>query len=98
MLVFELQERNDAMYTLEVYKRDARVKSGERLVLKKDYNTNNLAMLEQTVRETWPASKFRTELHETMVTVNNLMTGLPVQQRYDTPWSCSVSSDSYWSA
>jgi hypothetical protein len=86
------------MYTLEVYKRDARVKSGERLVLKKDYNTNNLAMLEQTVRETWPASKFRTELHETMVTVNNLMTGLPVQQRYDTPWSCSVSSDSYWSA
>jgi hypothetical protein len=87
------------MYTLEVHKRDARRKSGERLVLKKDYDTTNRTMLEQTVRETWPESKgYRTELHETFVSRTNLMTGQPVQERYDLPWSCSVASESYWSS
>lgn len=32
-----------------------------------------------------------------MVTVNNLMTGKPVRQRADTPRSCDVSSELYWS-
>ena len=30
--------------------------------------------------------------------VVNLMTGQTVQERADTPWSCSVASESYWSA
>ena len=33
-----------------------------------------------------------------MITVTNLMTGQPVQERADTPWSCSVASESYWSS
>ena len=32
------------------------------------------------------------------ITVNNLMTGLPVTIRADTPWSCRPDSESYWSA
>ena len=30
--------------------------------------------------------------------VVNLMTGQTVQERADTPWSCSVGSESYWSS
>lgn len=30
--------------------------------------------------------------------VTNLMTGKKVMERADTPWSCSVASESYWSS
>lgn len=30
--------------------------------------------------------------------VRNLMTGQLVMERADTPWSCSVASESYWSS
>ena len=53
------------MYTVIVYKKDARTKSGERQVLYKDYDTTNLSMLEHTVKHTWLASAgFRYEIHE----------------------------------
>lgn len=85
------------MYTLEVYRLDRRTKTGERLHLKQDYDTDNLSMLTHTVKHTWPASKFRTEIHETYVTRKNLMTGKEYQERYDTPYFCSPSRESYWS-
>ena len=85
------------MYTLEVYKKDKRTKAGERLVHKADYNTTDLKTFAHTVKHTWPASKFRTEIHETMVTRKNMMTGKAYQERYDTPYFCSPSSESYWS-
>ena len=85
------------MYTLIVFKKDKRTKSGEREVLRKDYDTDNLSVLEHTVKHTWPASKFRTELHETYVTRKNLMTGKEYQERFDTPYFCSPSSESFWS-
>lgn len=87
------------MYTVEVYKADKRTKTGERLVLKKDYDTNNLPMLERSVEDTWRKSEgFRYEIHETYVTRRNLMTGKEVKERYDLSWTCSVESESYWSA
>ncbi len=85
------------MYTLEVYRKDRRCKSGERLYLKQDYDTDNLSMLEHTVKHTWPASQFRTEIHETWVTRKNLMGGREFKERYDTPYFCSPSSEAYWS-
>lgn len=85
------------MYTLEVYSKDRRTRSGERLVLKKDYDTNNLTMLEHTVKQTWPSNKFRTVLHETYVKRVNIMTGKEFTERYDVPYYCSPSSESYWS-
>lgn len=86
------------MFTVEVYKKDRRVKSGERLVLKQDYDTDNRSMLEHTVKHTWRASQgYRFELHETFVTRKNLMTGKEYQERYDTPYFCSPSRESYWS-
>jgi hypothetical protein len=32
------------------------------------------------------------------VEVTNLMTGEKVLERADTPWSCSVASETYWSS
>lgn len=86
------------MYTVEIYKVDRRTKSGERLVLKKDYDTDNLSVLEHTVKHTWHASQgFRYKIHETFVTRKNMMTGAEFQERYDTPYYCSPSSERYWS-
>ena len=33
-----------------------------------------------------------------MIEVTNLMTGKRVMERADTPWTCSVASESYWSS
>ena len=85
-------------YTLEVYRRDRRTRRGERQVLKRDYEVDNMTMFEHTVRHTWPASQFRTEIHETYVTRTNLMTGRQYEERYDTPRACSPASETYWSA
>ena len=86
------------MYTVEIYKKDARTKAGERLYSKTDYDTDNLSMLEHTVKHTWRASQgFRYEIHETMVKRTNLMGGAEYVERYDTPRYCSPSSEAYWS-
>jgi hypothetical protein len=86
------------MYTVEIYKRDARTKKGERLVSKNDYEVTEKTMLEHTVKHTWRASQgFRYEIHETFVTKTNLMGGGEFTERYDTPYYCSPASESYWS-
>ena len=85
-------------YTVEIYKRDARTKVGERLVSKVDYDTDNLSMLEHTIKHTYRASQgFRYAIHETWVTKRNLMGGGEFTERYDTPIYCSPASESYWS-
>lgn len=38
------------MFTVEIYKTDKRKKSGERLIANNDYYTENLSMLEHTVK------------------------------------------------
>ena len=86
------------MYTVEVFKADKRTKNGERQVLKQDYDTDNLSMLEHTVKHTWQASQgYRFEIHATYVTKKNMMSGQEFQERYDTPYYCSPSSETYWS-
>jgi hypothetical protein len=86
------------MYTVEIYKKDKRHKSGERLVSKNDYATDNLSMLEHTVKNTYrQLHGFRYEIHETYVTRTNLMGGAEYKERYDTPRYCSPSSEAYWS-
>ena len=86
------------MYTVEIYKRDQRKREGERLVSKTDYDTDNLSVLEHTVKNTYRASQgYRYEIHETYVTRTNLMGGAEYRERYDTPRYCSPSSEAYWS-
>ncbi len=86
------------MYTVIVYKTDKRTKSGERQVLYKDYDTDNLSMLEHTVKHTWRSGAgFRYEIHKTFVERTNLMGGRAYTERFDTPRYCSPSSEAYWS-
>lgn len=89
------------MYTLEIYKRDARKKTGERLVGKYDYDRPDKDAMVREVRELFPTYKsldgYRFEIHETFVTKTNLMGGKEFTERYDTPYYCSPASESYWS-
>ena len=84
------------MYTVEIYKTDKRTKAGERLVFKKDYATDNRSTLELSVRAHMQKGE-RYEIHETYVTRTSLMGGKEFQERYDTPYYCSPSSETYWS-
>lgn len=86
------------MYTVELYKKDARQKSGERLDRKVDHSTADRSAIAEVYAVKYPASKgYRVEIHETMVTRNNMMGGKEYQERYDTPRYCSPSSEAYWS-
>jgi hypothetical protein len=86
------------MYTVEIYKADKRTRAGERLVHKADHDTDNLSMLEHSVKHTWRSGQgYRYEIHKTYVTRKNLMGGAEYQERYDTPRYCSPSSEAYWS-
>lgn len=87
---------NDKNYTVEIYKADRRVKGGRRFVRKVDL-TPVSEEYAQLVAEQQRRLGFDVDLYETYVTKKNLMTGEEYQERYDTPWSCSPSTESYWS-
>lgn len=84
------------MYTVEIYRADKRTKAGERLVLKKDYDTDNRSTLEKSVKDHLQPRE-RYEIHETYVTRTSAVGGQEFQERYDTPYYCSPSSETYWS-
>lgn len=86
------------MYTVEVYKKDRRIKSGERLDRKVDHSTRDRAAIAEVYAARYPESKgYRFEIHETYVLRKNLMSGAEFRERYDTPYYCSPSSETYWS-
>jgi hypothetical protein len=89
-------------YTLEVYRFDKRSKAGERLVKKVDYDgySGNAMMdvLKDLHAHEYPRSKYRLDFFPTWVTKRNFMTGEEFQERYDTPYYCSPSSETYWSS
>jgi len=83
-------------YTLEIYKTDKRTKAGKRLVAKQDFAPSTKDYI-STVVESKRKLGFIVEVFETYVTRKNLMAGKEFQERYDTPYFCSPSSESYWS-
>ena len=86
------------MYTVEIYKNDKRTKVGEKLFMKVDHTTTDRSVVEKVCSTKYPAKKgYRFEIYETFVTRKNLMSNLEYQERYDTPYYCSPSSESYWS-
>jgi hypothetical protein len=86
------------MLTVEIYKQDGRCKKGERLAFKKDYAISDRVTLRHLVQTTYPAREgYRFEIYETYVTKTNLLTGQEFKERYDTPYFCSPSSETYWS-
>lgn len=83
-------------YTLEIYKQDKRTKEGKRLIAKQDFAASTKDYILATA-----AGKRKlgliVEVFETYVTRKNTMSGKEFQERYDTPYFCSPSSESYWS-
>ena len=92
-------------YTLEFYKADKRIKKDER------YGKNKAGLRFIKCEDFAPSTKdyisavanskrklgFVVEVFETFVTRNNLIGGKEFRERYDTPYFCSPSSESYWS-
>jgi hypothetical protein len=83
-------------YTLEVYKSDRRIKEGQRLIEKRDFEPVTQDYINSVV-EVLKFRGFIVEVHETFVTKRNLMGGREFTERYDTPYFCSPSSEAYWS-
>ena len=85
-------------YTAELYKRDRRMKQGERLISKQDHQSMDKATLKRLYSENYPITQgYRLAIYETYVTRTNLMGGAEYRERYDTPRYCSPSSEAYWS-
>jgi hypothetical protein len=93
-------------YTFEIYKKDARIKKDERYGRNKKglrfVEVKDFAPVTQAYIETL-ADDFRKEglvvyVFETFVTRKNLIGGKEYQERYDTPYYCSPSSETFWSA
>lgn len=88
-------------YTIRVIKFDKRTKTGEKFVKDYDYKDMTKSWMEEEIRDLasrlYPAKKFRLELHETWVERINIMTGNKFKERFDTPYYCSPSSESYFS-
>jgi hypothetical protein len=88
-------------YTLEIYKVDGRTIAGEKLVKSVDYTNVNEQWIREEVRDLttrlYPKPKYRIVMQETFVTRKCVMTGLDYLERYDTPYFCSRSSETYWS-
>ena len=83
-------------YTLEIYKSDKRTKEGRRLVAKEDFAPTTEVYI-NAVADGKRKLGFIVEVYETFVTKKNLMGGKEFKERYDTPYYCSPSSESYWS-
>ena len=83
------------MYTVEIYRADLRTKKGEKLVFKQDLEQDR-DTAERMAKNSCKKNE-RYEIHETYITKKNMMNGQEFQERYDTPYYCSPSSETYWS-
>ena len=86
-------------YTLEIYKVDRRYEAGERLVSIQDFAPCTKDYIEAVAAEKRKQG-FKVKVFETYVTRKSLDIGYgskEFKERYDTPYYCSPSSESYWS-
>jgi hypothetical protein len=105
VIIKEIEMSKLTEYSLEIYKSDKRIKKDER------YGKNKVGLRFIEVLDFAPVTKdyinalaedkrnegFVVEIFETFVTRKNLIGGKEFQERYDTPYYCSPSSESYWS-
>ena len=92
-------------YTIEIYKADKRIKRDERYGKNKaglrfikvmDYAPSTKDYIE-CLAEDFRKAGFVATVFETYVTKKNMMGGAEFRERYDTPYYCSPSSETYWS-
>jgi hypothetical protein len=82
-------------YTVETYRLDKRVAGGLKLVSKVDYTNTDLSAVESANPR---GPRKIVKIFETYVTRTNYMSKTQFQERYDTPWTCSPASETYWSS
>ena len=86
-------------FTVEVWKKDKRIKKGKRLVTKIDFTDQSKEIIKKFMHKVYPSSLgYTIKIFETFVTRRNLMSGEEFQERYDTPGYCSPSTETYWSS
>ena len=88
-------------FTVEVYLADRRFRAGEHMINKIDLTNVTLAQARSWGPNLYGidhSRSYRFEIHETWVTRKNLITGQEFSERYDTPWTSSPASETYWSA
>ena len=92
-------------YTFEIFKADKRIKKDER------YGRNKVGLRFVEVKDFAPLTRSHAEVladgirkeglvvhvYETFITRKNMMSGKEYQERYDTPYYCSPSSETYYS-
>ena len=92
-------------YTVEVYKADRRIKKddrygkdkkGLRFVEAIDFAPSTRDYI-STVAKRYQEDGYFAQVFETYVVKKNLLSGQEFAERYDTPYFCSPSSESYWS-
>ena len=89
-------------FVVNVYKKDARYKDGERIyqVIRYDNETQRwVDLVVEALRRTYYTSdKYRVEVKKSWTTVRNMMTGNPVQIREeDRGGVCDPSQERFWS-
>jgi len=84
-------------YTLYIYQRDRRFKSGERLVSTTVWRDRSEADMKSLTSSLDIEPGHRYEYFPTQITVKNLMTGQNIEIDRDTPWACNPASESFWS-
>ena len=81
------------LVTVEIYRKDKRYKGGEKLISKDDVEDyKNLGEHISAALD----EKERFAIHRTYVKRVNIMSKQTFYERYDTPYYCSPSSETYW--
>jgi hypothetical protein len=85
-------------YTVEVYKKDKRYKNGRKFFGKFDLVDFEEDNIEGYINKTHNLnSTFVIEIYPTWISRHNHLTGEEFKERYDTPYFCSPSSETFWS-
>lgn len=82
------------MFTVEILKADGRAKTGFRAYNSVDCESQEIV---DQVLARHPAPTFQCSVHPTYVERRHALTGAVFMERYDTPYYCSPSSETYWS-
>ena len=87
-------------YSIELFKKDKRTKTGEKLIKKMDFKkgVDKETINNALIKEGYTMDKgFSYEIYQTWVTKKSAIDGKEFVERYDTPYYCSPSSETYWS-
>jgi len=88
-------------YTVTIYKFDKRTKSGDRQTDQFELNcpiseSESKTLINEMHRYLYPVDKFKIIIQPTYVERTSRMTGEKILEHFNTPFSCSVASESYW--